>query len=346
MSLFAGIFYWVFALCSALGQSHGRAPVFSGETIRYHHYVPRLFAPGMVVELYGSHLAGEAVCGEPNAPDLSLKCDVRVRVGGSLAELLYVSEKQINFKIPYDAPTDAFAPLQVCVGSECSASVPLRFSTKAVLSVKDPAFIRMPVWIRVDPPPPHVVAYPCFVHPFETPGYRFEVRKHGKLIEPVPLPPFLRSSAVRSSNDCLVSGLNLLPLHLTYRFTEPGKYEVRLIATKNNEVLYESNWTDLTIEPIAEDKRDTWLRRQETERVANGDAAGHLFIELLAWPDEKSLKIIVRLTPAESGPCRNTVCMMRMLGRVALAWFDDTLIERAIPAQQRLSLCPPAGHCN
>ena len=110
----------------------------------------------MVLTLYGGHLAPEAICGQPRVQPALEMCGVRVLIGDSPAELLYVSSGQINFKIPGDVPAEGFAELRVCVGAVCSAPVSFWFSTRtALLSLEKPASVRMPVWIHVDPPPPY-----------------------------------------------------------------------------------------------------------------------------------------------------------------------------------------------
>ena len=112
------------AALSAAGQSGQPTPVFSGDGIGAVGRSAKVLAPGMVLTLYGRHLASEPVCGQPKAQPALEFCGVRVLMGASPAELLYVSSGQINFKIPSDAPTEGYALLRVCVGMVCSA--PLR----------------------------------------------------------------------------------------------------------------------------------------------------------------------------------------------------------------------------
>jgi uncharacterized protein (TIGR03437 family) len=85
----------------------------------------------MVVELYGQHLAPEPWCGQarmPKTPYPREICGVRVLVGSSPSELLYVGPAQINLKIPADAPVEGTSPFQVCIGKVCSATVAMQFS--------------------------------------------------------------------------------------------------------------------------------------------------------------------------------------------------------------------------
>ena len=66
---------------------------------------------------------------------------------------MYVSETQINLKIPEELPTEGFIPIQVCAGKVCSDPVTMRFSARtALLTLERPAYVHMPVWINVDAP--------------------------------------------------------------------------------------------------------------------------------------------------------------------------------------------------
>ena len=79
-----------------------------------------MLAPGMVLMLYGGHLAVEPVCGPPKVQPALEFCGVRVLIGANPAELLYVSSGQINFRIPADSNIEGYAPLRVCAGTVCS----------------------------------------------------------------------------------------------------------------------------------------------------------------------------------------------------------------------------------
>jgi hypothetical protein len=50
-----------------------------------------------------------------------------------------------------------------------------------------------------------------------------------------------------------------------YRFEEPGTYAIRFTARKDGKILYQSDWTDIEIEPFSEEKREEWLRSLEAE---------------------------------------------------------------------------------
>ena len=183
------------------GQSTQPIPVFSRESIGAVGRIAKVLAPGMVLMLYGGHLAPEPVCGQPAVQPALELYGVRVLIDTAPAELLYVSSGQINFKIPPDVPMEGFAPLRVCVGAACSTPVPMWFSTRtALISLEKPAYVHIPVWIRVDPPPPYSVLYPCWNGPWMPSGYEFEVRRNGRFLAPMPQPssPPTRGEPARS----------------------------------------------------------------------------------------------------------------------------------------------------
>ena len=118
-----------------------------------------LLSPGMIMTLYGE--------------DLGPGPGVRVLVDGREAELLYAGAKQVNFKIPEEAPEDGSAPIEVCVRDKCSDPVVFRFSLrKAFLHLVGHAYVNMPVWIEVEQPWSGI-HYPYSIFPLDFGGSRF-----------------------------------------------------------------------------------------------------------------------------------------------------------------------------
>src|SRR5262249_39599441 len=94
---------------------------------------PAPLAPGMLVSIYGEHLGPASQCianadtrrtetPNPARPTQSFAerliyptelCGVQVFLADKPAGLLYVSEKQINFKVPQDVPLTGNAELKV-----------------------------------------------------------------------------------------------------------------------------------------------------------------------------------------------------------------------------------------
>ena len=339
-------FLLLFIASSSAGQSTQPVPVFSREGIGAYGRSANVLAPGMVLSLYGGYLAPEPVCGQPpEKPALQL-CGVQVLIGSVPAELLYVSSSQINFTIPAGAPMESFAPLRVCVGAICSLPLSVWLSTRtALLSQEKPAYVHMPVWIRVDPPPPFAVSYPCWNGPWMPPGYQFEVSRDGKLVAPAEQRSFPANLATPDSCNDLSAGSSL-PLHLVYRFDEPGTYSVRLTATKQDQLLYRSEWTDIFVGPSSDERRDAWLRSLQSEIGINSRSiVSETIPSLLAWPDEKTLAILLTALPANLNQCSNFDCIKFGFSRAALAWFEDKLLRDQIPWDRLLQLCGPEGKC-
>jgi len=147
----------------------------------------KLVSPGMILTFYGENLAPETGCSRQipqNGPYPSDACGVRVVVDGSPAGLLYVGAKQVNFKIPDDAPADGSAPIQVCVRESCSDPVVFRFSArKAFIKLQGHAYVHMPVWIQVEQPWGDV-RYPYSIFPLNFGGNQIEVFYKGEPLAP------------------------------------------------------------------------------------------------------------------------------------------------------------------
>lgn len=339
------------AACAAAAQTSQPVPVFGSNNILPHGRPgSKLLAPGMVVELWGQHLAPAPWCGQDRIPKPPLPrelCGVRVLIASRPAELMYVGDNQINLKIPADVFPEGMADFQVCVHDVCSAPVSMRFSAQtALLQLEGPAYVHMPVWMDVDAPAPYIVPYPCGLWPWSFDGYEFEVRRNGQPLTPIPPPPESAGKAVGNPDVCdHFTNPGRLPLHLLYRFDQPGTYSVRLTAKKNGAVLYQSEWTNIRIEPFSQQKRDEWLRSLEAKINQGSKNLDDVVPSLLAWPDERALALILKIIPAETSRCRDYDCVRLALGRATLAAFDDALLHRVIPVERLRQLCPPNGAC-
>ncbi|HEY1239733.1 MAG TPA: hypothetical protein VGF16_04210, partial [Bryobacteraceae bacterium] len=132
---------------------------------------------------------------------------------------------------------------------------------------------------------------------------------------------------------------------LLYRFDQPGKYSVRFTVKKNGTVLYQSEWTDIEIEPFSQPKREEWLHSLEAKINEKSKNLAEVVPSLLAWPDERALALLLRVIPADISQCTNYDCIRLAFGTAALAGFDDALLHRVIPADRLRQLCPPSGAC-
>jgi hypothetical protein len=291
---------------------------------------PVLLAPGMISTLYGDDLGPGSPCGQPippNGPYPLEACGVRVLVDGRASGLLFASPRQINFKIPLEAPEDGAAPIQVCVREVCSDPVVFRFSLrKAFIHVLGHAYVHMPVWIDVDQPMTSGIFYPYGVFPLDFGGNELEVLFKGepfaklKPIEPIGTTIGPGSGTVAPQD----SPRERLPLHLIYRFDEPGIYSVRYTARPDKGI--QSDWTDIVVEPYSAAQRAVWLEAEATKATtaSRGELVGDIIPSLLAWPDEAALGVLLTLVDNPDG-------LVRECARMSLFLFDEDVQRRAIP---------------
>ena len=275
------------------------------------------FRPGGILEIYGRHLGPEPQCGQPLpwGPYVTEACGVRVTVGGISGILQFVSARLIRLFLPANL-ADGAAPVQVCVHHLCSEPVMARFASRAVvLQLQEPAYVHMPLWIAVDMPAPYRVVYPCRTDPWEFHGrgtgglydvddYKIELRHKGTLLAEAPRPTI--PVAAIDKSGCM-SGFGFedtppfrLPLHLAYRIATPGDYEIRLTGSHGPDVLIQSAWTKIAIKPRPRAAHDAWLRAMAQKARSAGPRdprpsalLSDVVPSLLAWPDEKALRILL-----------------------------------------------------
>jgi hypothetical protein len=107
---------------------------------------------------------------------------------------------------------------------------------KTTIALEQPAHTGMPVWLKVDLPfESGTIRYPYVLGPAGFGCNEVQVRRGGRALTPQPGSNWMRYGMVFSGNICgsyAAAGASnhagRLPLHLLYRFDEPGAYEVRL----------------------------------------------------------------------------------------------------------------------
>ena len=274
---------WLGLLPVAL--AFGQAPYFRADRVLpsgSSRQVP--LAPGMLVSIYGEHLGPTPSCTanadthrtetpNPARPRQSFVerliyptelCGVQVSVAGLPAGLLYVSETQINFKVPQDSPLEGDTELKV-VYQNLSSVAKLRAGLESTsLSVEGEARVGGPLWIHIEVPFgwSTIVQYPVGIRPGDFGCNEVEVRRNGVLLPRIALRP--PSGAIVGGLICgniAIEGGPLhtgrLPLHLQYHFTEPGIYEVRYTrrdvsySRDPTKILLRSEWTPVRVLPRA-----------------------------------------------------------------------------------------------
>ena len=261
-------------------------------------------------------------------------------VNGLPAGLLAVMEKQINLKIPADAPTSGEAAIVVTERGVRSASVMVPFGKpKVILSLAGPAYVHMPVWIALDRPYPYYdTAYPHSQLPENFGGGRFEVRRNGAILKPLEVrrngEPMMINGLLNGSIARPDSPRGRLPLHLQYRFDVPGKYEIHFIGTRLEPdpqrgfrpvQVDESDWTEIEILPYSDAQRRQWIQEQMSKMPSSpGLLMGDVIPGLLALPDELALSAILpELYHPDDG--------VRRYVSASLTMFDSALLAKQLP---------------
>ena len=90
--------------------------------------MPVPLAPGLLMSIYGEHLGPSAGC--EGYGDRDELCNTQVLVNGVRAGLLYVQERQINFRIPQKAPVEGMVDIQVVYKGQTSSPVNLPASRR------------------------------------------------------------------------------------------------------------------------------------------------------------------------------------------------------------------------
>jgi hypothetical protein len=301
---------------------------------------PALLRPGGILTIYGTSL-GPQFCGVPipqNGPYPLEACGVRVTAGGIRAGLMYVSENQINLKLPEGLP-DALTPIQVYFGDLRSDPAMAQFSTHtAFLHLQAPAYVHMPIWIEVDLPYPHRAPYPCGPDPwdfFDT--YQLEVRRNGVLLPQAARPPSVGSTG--HLQGCM-SGFGFetlpyrLPLHLAYRLEDPGVYSVRLTMPRDPaaQQVVQSAWTDIAVQPCPPGMRTAWLRSMAAKirSASMQELVRDIIPSLLALPDDKAFAVLLPVYSnwLRRARCVNLECFAAAYFRRSLDAFGTGSIRR------------------
>jgi hypothetical protein len=286
--------------------------------------VPLMLAPGMLVSIYGSNLGPLEGCrgyGDQHRVDIlppdnpfhlferlaiypTSLCNVQVTIGDVPAGLLWVQADQINFQVPKEVPFDAAADLRIIHAGVSSDPVPLRFGLERMTITQDePAHAGGPVWVRVHTSADleRPIQFPFNTDPVWLPCDDIEVRRNG-----VPLPrqtPRHQLGRVIGGLMCGTMGFpekpsksGRLPLHLFYRFDQPGSYEVRFTRLQGDAktIRDRTEWTPFEVGPPVV-RRIPPAPASATEMLTDylpsimgyGDAAVlPLLVQALKFPDE------------------------------------------------------------
>jgi hypothetical protein len=343
----------------ALAGQPARPQFYADRVIPSFGEIPLMLAPAMLVSIYGDNLGPEEGCrgyGDqqhwdslpPDNPfgvweriviyPTSL-CGVQVKIGEVFAGLLWTQNKQINFEVPKEVPFGGNAELRVIKDGVASDPVPLEFGLERIkLTQDEPAYVDMPVWVRAHTSTDNIspLFYPIHFDPLRTECEVMEARWNG-----VPLAKITRHNPIGGvvgfgGGPCSSMGLpgkpsktGRLPLHLLYRFDQPGQYEVRFtrLAGDAKTIRERSPWTIIHILPASSSQRAEWLSRMaKAAQAAPAELLSDFLLSLLGYGDANSLALLVGYLYNADNSVRQFV------SRSLLAYYDKTVL---LPALQQ-----------
>ena len=219
-------------------------------------------SPGKLFSIYGQGLGPDVGClgqaiGAPGFP--TLLCKVQVLVGAEPAELLFVQEKQINFKVPKILPAEGSVLVKVVYLGASSSAVALEVGvSRPKVFLEGVARVGGPVWLLVQlPAEVGEVAYPGWNPPLDFGCNQVEVRLNGALLgrRVIVSPQGVVGPGIGCGNDLAYPGITRphsgrLPIHLQYRFERPGIYEARYTRLRrlfDKQIEAQSDWTTIPI---------------------------------------------------------------------------------------------------
>jgi hypothetical protein len=226
------------------------------------------------------------------------------------------------------------ASVLVVSGAQDAPPIPV-----AKISLPDPAYVGMPIWMQVDSPTKYTIHYPSSTTPNDFYCNEVEVKQDGRLLPPVKgVPPGGRGGPACGFLGVADIAQSKLPIHLQYPLTQPGTYMVRFTRREyrgagNLEVTEQSDWTALHLRAAPPGMIESWLSHQlSTLPVAAGPLLGEAFPSLLASRDNRVLRLMIETTyqgcPARVWGCPESV----------LAGYAAESLKLFEPAQVRTQL--------
>ncbi len=311
--------------CAQIQPAAPGVPSFDAQRVLLvDHAVP--LAPGLILSIFGSNLGPTSGC-QGNAdiehratlsalrPDQTFVetliypkelCGTRVLVAGIPAGLLYVQSGQINFQVPQETSIQGTADLVVVYQGRSSKAVAMPLGIEpATLSLESPARVDMPVWLKFRLPYQREspIRYPFMIFPASFGCNEIEVRRNGVLL------PRIADIGSQAIGGIAISGSpcgsiafsseahfkGRFPLHLQYRFDQPGTYEVRLTRRRpfSNDPPSVTTWTTIEILPADPRARRLWLDETSAHApTSTADLLADFLPGILGLPDDHSLAIL------------------------------------------------------
>jgi hypothetical protein len=289
--------------CAAFAQVEP-APSFEAAGVLFVNR-PLPLAPGIVLSIFGDNLGPSTGCASyHDEKGIYPKevCRTQVLVGGIPSELLWVQAGQINFKVPKETPIQGTADLVVVYQGRSSKAVAMPLGVEvATLSLESPARVGMPVWLKLKAPYNREsgIRYPFMIFPASFGCNEVEVRRDGMLLPRIAeVGKQAFHGIVMSGNPCGWLGFrsephfkDRFPLHLQYRFDQPGTYEVRLTGQRLfGQPQSPTAWTEIEILPADAGARKQWLADKISHPPTDAaDLLADFLPSILGNPDEDTL---------------------------------------------------------
>jgi hypothetical protein len=306
----------------------------------------RMVVPGTFLTIYGSNLGsppGTCAAAFPVFTWPRKFCGTQVLIADMPTELLYVSDKQINFKVPQDSPQGGIVDIRVVYDGRSSRPVWMKAGfERTTVSLDGPAYTDMPVWLKIDLPYEFAgaVRYPFILGPAGSGCNEVEVRRNGQMLPLLPGSNWTRNGIVNFGSICgsyspaSDTQADRLPLHLLYRLDVPGLYEVRYtlrsdpagFAVAQTEFRARSEWTPIEVLAAKSGQRTEWLRSLRDR--APSDAAELLtdiLPGLLGMPDDASFDIL-------SGYLNHPLASVQKYALDGMSYWPDDYTLRKLQA--------------
>ncbi len=207
---------------------------------------------------------------------------------------------------------------------------------QASVALEGPARVGLPIWLKISAP--GEIRYPFYTVPDWHTCHDVEVRKDGKPFPRFKPPPTaITQVTVFAGPPCGILYLpgkaehpGSIPLHVMYRFDQPGVYEVRYVERmpwgEPNAPNLVSPWTPIEIQAGTPEDRAQWLAEISSHAPSDATAllTGYL-PDILGFPDERSLQL---LTPYLNHPDR----MVRQYVSDALSYWPGEQASKAVLA--------------
>jgi hypothetical protein len=188
------------------------------------------------------------------------------------------------------------------------------FGQPAAISLERPAAVGLPVWLKIPATNQVETFYPFWLGlPASFGCKQVEVRRNGQMLPVIAnLADQEKSSGlmIMRGNPCGSVLYDLimdparaaqparLPLHLRYRFDQPGVYDVRYTAT-NEQFSFPPGptvwtaWTAIEIQPGSPESRASWLAEMSTQAPTDTvEALTDFLPSILGIPDPESLRLL------------------------------------------------------